>query len=37
MHSNDLWFLYAPGMIIFNDRNKQDFAGVDDILFSGIS
>ena len=33
MHSDDKWFLYAPGMIIFNDRNQEDFAYVDDILF----
>jgi hypothetical protein len=37
MQSNDKDFLFTPGIRIFNDRNEEDFACVDDNLFSGIS
>ena len=37
MLSNDEWFLNTPGIIIQNDRNEEDFAVVNDKLFSGIS
>ena len=36
MHSDDEDFLNTPGIRIFNDRNKKDFAFVFDNLFSGI-
>ncbi len=36
MWSDDEWFLDAPGIRIYNDRNQKDFAVVDDNLFSGM-
>ncbi len=36
MWSDDKWFLRIPGIVIANDRNQKDYAGVDDNLFSGM-
>ncbi len=36
MASNDEDFLDTPGIRIYNDRNEEDFAYVDDIVFSGM-
>ncbi len=37
MVSDDDYFLTTPGIIIYNDRNQKDIAGVLDTLFSGMS
>ena len=37
MYSSDKYFLSTPGIRIYNDRNQEDLAYVDDNLFSGMS
>ena len=37
MISNDEYFLNTPGIGIYNDRNQNDIAYVNDNIFSGIS
>ena len=37
MHSNDEYFLFTPGIEIYNDRNEKDIAFVRDNQFSGMS
>ena len=37
MYSDDEWFLNAPGIGIYNDRDEEDLAYVHDIEFSGMS
>ncbi len=36
MASNDDYFLYTPGIAIYNDRNQKDWAVVSDNEFSGM-
>ena len=36
MESNDEWFLYAGGIVIYNDRDEEDEAYVRDTEFSGM-
>ncbi len=36
MFSDDEWFLDTPGIKIYNDRNEEDIAGVNENQFSGI-
>ena len=36
MFSNDEVFLGTSAIVIYNDRNQKDIAGVDDNLYSGL-